>query len=80
MQEWGYQSWNHAVKSSISVKDVEELTLDVIKRLDENFFKVRFERLTTSERNFLRAMANLNEGPKKQQITFEVRTHEAAAY
>jgi hypothetical protein len=29
-------------------------------RLDQNFFRVRFDRLTPSEKNFLRAMAELD--------------------
>ena len=35
----------------------------MVQRLDENFFRVRFERLTNSEKNFLRAMAALGAGP-----------------
>lgn len=34
-------------------------TATVIRRLDANFFRVRYERLTPSEKNFLRAMADL---------------------
>jgi hypothetical protein len=34
----------------------------VIQRLDNNFFKVRFDRLTPVEKRFLRAMAEL--GPQ----------------
>ena len=65
VQEWGYQAWNHATRSPISIKDINESTTDVIRRLDENFFRVRFDRLTPSERDFLRAMADLNQGPKR---------------
>ena len=35
----------------------------VIPRLDKNFFRVRFDRLTPGEKNFFRAMANLGPGP-----------------
>jgi DNA-binding MarR family transcriptional regulator len=38
---------------------IQEATPDVIRRLDENFFRVRFDRLTPSEKNYLRAMAHL---------------------
>lgn len=38
---------------------VKEITPEVIRRLDENFFRVRFNRLTPSEKNYLRAMAEL---------------------
>lgn len=59
VQEWGYQSWNHANHSPITLQHVQDSTPDVIRRLDQNFFRVRFDRLTPSERNFLRAMAEL---------------------
>lgn len=59
VQEWGYQCWNHAERSPITLKHVQDSTPDVICRLDQNFFRVRFDRLTPSERNFLRAMAEL---------------------
>jgi hypothetical protein len=59
VQEWGYQSWNHADHSPITLQHVKDSTSNVIRRLDQNFFRVRFDRLTPSERNFLRAMAEL---------------------
>jgi len=59
VQEWGYQCWNHADHSPITLKHVKDSTPDAISRLDQNFFRVRFDRLTSSERNFLRAMAEL---------------------
>jgi len=63
IQEWGYQAWNHAKDSHITNEVITASSIDVIRRLDENFFQVRFDRLTSSERNFLRAMADLGEGP-----------------
>ncbi len=59
LQEWGYQSWNHAQSSPISLLDIQETTLLVEQRLDENFFRVRFDRLTPREKTYLRAMAEL---------------------
>jgi DNA-binding MarR family transcriptional regulator len=38
---------------------VKDTTPEVMRRLDENFFRVRFDRLTPSEKNYLRAMAEL---------------------
>ncbi|MGE3919819.1 MAG: AAA family ATPase [Gammaproteobacteria bacterium] len=64
VQEWGYQSWNHAVSSPITLNNIQDSTSDVIRRLDENFFRVRFDRLTQSEKNFLRAMAELKSNSK----------------
>jgi hypothetical protein len=62
LQEWGYQSWNLAPTSLISLQVVQEATATVIPRLDQNFFKVRFERLTPNEKFFLRAIAELGAG------------------
>ncbi|MCJ7595085.1 MAG: hypothetical protein MUO52_09990 [Desulfobacterales bacterium] len=63
LQEWGYQAWNHAESSPISVRVLQETTLLVGQRLDENFFRVRFNRLTPREKTYLRAMAQLGAGP-----------------
>lgn len=63
LQEWGYQAWNHAAASPITLRDVRETTDIVTQRLDENFFKVRFDRITPREKKYLRAMANLGQGP-----------------
>jgi len=59
IQEWGYQCWNLATESPIPLEMIQKATVSVIPRLDENFFRVRFDRLTPSEKNFLRAMAEL---------------------
>ncbi len=63
LQEWGYQSWNHAASSPITLQIVQETTALVASRLDENFFRVRFNRLTPREKMYLRAMAELGGGP-----------------
>jgi hypothetical protein len=65
LQEWGYQTWNHADRSPISLQDVQNATARVVPRLDANFFRVRFDRLTPSEKNYLRAMAELGPGPHR---------------
>jgi AAA ATPase domain len=63
LQEWGYQAWNAAKASPITLQIVKDATASVIPRLDRNFFRVRFDRLTPSEKTFLRAMADLGPGP-----------------
>ena len=63
LQEWGYQAWNHALASPISLQVVQQSSALVSQRLDENFFRVRFDRLTPREKTFLRAMAELGAGP-----------------
>lgn len=62
LQEWGYQAWNTAAASPITLKIVQDATPEVMRRLDRNFFRVRFDRLTPGERHFLRAMAHLGPG------------------
>jgi hypothetical protein len=59
LQEWGYQSWNLAPSSPITLQIVQDATATVTSRLDEGFFRVRYDRLTPREKNFLRAMADL---------------------
>ena len=65
LQEWGYQAWNIAVASPITLQTVRDATPEVIRRLDKNFFRVRFDRLTPGEKNFLRAMAHLGPGNQR---------------
>jgi len=65
LQEWGYELWNHAQSSPVPLRDVRDATPGIIKKLDENFFRVRFDRLTPSEKRYLRAMAGLGGGPHR---------------
>ncbi len=65
IQEWGYQSWNIAQKSPITEQDVLQATHLAEKRLDENFFQVRFHRLTPKEKRYLRTMAGLGAEPQR---------------
>ncbi len=62
VQEWGYQAWNLADSSPITKQIIKRATATVVPRLDQNFFRVRYDRLTPSEKNFLRAMAELGSG------------------
>ena len=62
LQEWGYQVWNRAEASPITLQIVKDATEVVVRRLDQNFFRVRFDRLTPGEKRFLRAMAGLGAG------------------
>ncbi len=63
LQEWGYQVWNQAESSPITLQLVQQTTELVVHRLDKNFFRVRFDRLTDREKRYLRAMAELGQGP-----------------
>lgn len=72
LQEWGYAAWNVAEQSPITVKDVKQATIDATKRLDESFFRVRFDRLTPQEKQYLRAMAELGPGPHRSGAISDV--------
>ncbi len=63
LQEWGHQSWNLAVGDTITLNDARQAESTTLKRLDEGFFKVRFDRLTPKEREYVIAMARLGNGP-----------------
>ena len=65
IQEWGYVCWNLSDGPIITLQDAEKATPKVIARLDESFFRVRFDRLTPREKQYLRAMAELGEGPHR---------------
>jgi hypothetical protein len=59
LQEWAYHAWNMAESSPIEIGTVQRGHDAVTERLDESFFRVRFDRLTPSEKDYLRAMAEL---------------------
>lgn len=63
LQEWGHQSWNLATGNTITLDDARQAESTTLKRLDEGFFKVRFDRLTPKEREYVIAMARLGNGP-----------------
>ena len=65
IQEWGSQVWDAAPSSPITLQAVLDATPGVIAHLDANFFRVRFDRLTSLQQKYLRAMAELGPGPHK---------------
>ncbi|KAB2851061.1 MAG: ATP-binding protein [Hyphomicrobiaceae bacterium] len=65
LQVWGYHCWNEAKDSPIKTRDVLRAEPAIIRALDESFFRVRFDRLTPSEKRYLRAMAELGPGPHR---------------
>lgn len=65
LQEWGKHAWDTADQSPISADDVRRASQAAVAALDENFFRVRFDRLTPAEKRYLRAMADLGEGPHR---------------
>jgi hypothetical protein len=65
LQEWGKHAWDHADASPIDLDDARAAGPLAIADLDKSFFKVRLDRLTPSERDYLRAMAELGPGPHR---------------
>ena len=65
LQEWGKHSWDIATSSPITLKNVKAASKEAIAALDESFFRVRFDRLTPKEKQYLRAMAELGPGPHR---------------
>jgi hypothetical protein len=65
LQEWGRHAWNVADSSPISRADARRATTLALAELDAGFFRVRFDRLTATEKRYLRAMAELGPGPHR---------------
>jgi hypothetical protein len=65
LQQWGYEAWDVAAGPTIELQDVAEATVRSVKELDQSFFRVRFDRLTPREKDYLRALAELGSGPQR---------------
>jgi Cdc6-like AAA superfamily ATPase len=65
IQEWGAHSWSSADVSPITKQDVVRASDTVVAAMDEGFFRVRFDRMTPTEKKYLRAMAELGPGPHR---------------
>ena len=59
LQQWGYEAWNIAAGPTIELADIHRANKLAIRRLDQSFFRVRFDRLTPKERDYMRALAEL---------------------
>jgi len=67
LQEWGYHAWNTASSDSkiITIQNAINASKLSIANLDKNFFRVRFDRLTPSERKYVRALAEFGREPQR---------------
>jgi len=65
LQEWGSHAWVAAERSPITAADVERATVRALAHLDAGFFRVRLERLSPREKDYMRAMATLGPGPHR---------------
>lgn len=65
LQEWGYHTWQSSPASRITARDTAQAGTAVLRQPDEGFFRVRLDRLTPRERDYMRAMAILGPGPHR---------------
>lgn len=63
LQEWASVMWNNAEGSEITADDAINSYPETLASLDNGFFKVRIDRLTKAEVQFVKAMAKLGNGP-----------------
>jgi hypothetical protein len=63
IQQIGKHAWNQAADSPIARRDVEEAFPAAQAALDRAIYEVRVQRATANERKYMRAMAELGEGP-----------------
>ena len=63
LQEWASVAWNDAEGPEITREDADRAYAETLALLDAGFFKVRLDRLTKAETQFVRAMAELGGGP-----------------
>lgn len=72
LQEWGYQVWNASAQSPINMSCIGVAETEALRRLDEGFFKVRIDRLTPKEKEYVIAMARLGAGPYRSADVAEM--------
>lgn len=72
IQEYGNVVWDYAPESTITLKDVENAQTQVETKLDESFFRVRVERASEQEIEYLRAMAQLGDNPQQAKLIADI--------
>lgn len=63
IQQLGKHAWNLTSKSPITVSDGQAAIPAAQQGLDTSIYEVRIQRATQEERRYMRAMAELGEGP-----------------
>jgi hypothetical protein len=64
LQEYGKLVWEHANSSPVTLADVRDTQEAVEAKLDSSFFRVRTDRVTDLELQYMRAMAELGAEPQ----------------
>ena len=63
LQQWAHDAWNVARdEKTITWSDVLDATDIAHRALDQSFFKVRYDRCSAQERQYMRGMAELGQG------------------
>lgn len=65
LQTWGKFAWDEAGHDTITKADLDHASPAILAHLDTNFFRVRFDRCSELEQQYLRAMAELGSGPHR---------------
>jgi len=79
LQAYGKEVWNVAFGSAISLSDVEAAEPIVRAKLDSEFFHTRFEKVTTTERKYMAAIAELGDGPQSSSSVAKRMGHASAS-
>ena len=79
IQQIGKHAWNQATSSPITGSDVEEALPAAQAALDRAIYEVRVQRATANERKYLRAMAELGDGPYRSGAVARKRGQSSTA-
>ena len=63
IQQLGKHAWNAADQSPITLEDIDAAIPSAQEALDSSLYEVRVQRATPAERRYMRAMAELGDGP-----------------
>lgn len=76
LQTWGKFAWDEATEDTITEENLRGAAPAILSHLDTNFFRVRFDRCSELEQQYLRAMAELGPGPHRTgDIASTLRTN-----
>jgi hypothetical protein len=68
IQQLGKHAWNLAASSPITASDIDVAAPVAQASLDTSIYEVRTQRATAQERRYMRAMAELGEGPYRSGL------------
>lgn len=71
IQQLGKHAWNIASESPIGAEVIEQAIPAAQAALDKSIYEVRYQRATEGERRYMRAMAELGDGPHRSGLVAE---------